>query len=228
MIPSGRSPTWTSATMNSPESTTTRWTPASTFGPVARAPGEVKKPVVVTASPPSPPPVDSVRLARRIRAAAGAGGQRTGIRHLFGRTRGLGDAILPQRGDRLLEVFQRRERGIHRREPQVGDLVEFAQRLQNCQPHLVGLDLGSPRGSDRFFDSLGKQRQIVFRNGPTLAGLANAGDDLRATERFDDARALDDRQACGFQGGKPALAVRALAPPADRGAVFGCSRVDDA
>ena len=48
-----------------------------------------------------------------------------------------------QQGDRGLEVVEAVERLVDAGESQVGDLVELAQRSQDGQPDLVGVDLGA-------------------------------------------------------------------------------------
>jgi hypothetical protein len=46
--------------------------------------------------------------------------------------------------DGCLEVLERVERLVHAREAQVGDLVEVAQRAEDREPDLVGVDLRRP------------------------------------------------------------------------------------
>ena len=70
--------------------------------------------------------------------------------------------------------------------------------------------------------------QLIVRDGPALAGLFHAGDDLVAGEGFNHARAFDDLERRRFQGRETLLAVRALATTPDRGAVVRDARVDDA
>ena len=65
-------------------------------------------------------------------------------------------ALGAQHGDRRLEVLERVERLVDAGEPQVGDLVELAQRAEDREPDLVRVDLrraraaaASPRPSAR-------------------------------------------------------------------------------
>lgn len=66
-----------------------------------------------------------------------------------------------QRVDRRLEVFEGVEALVDAGESQVGDLVEFAQRFEDAQTHLVGIDLGDPFGPNVLFDLLRELRQVV-------------------------------------------------------------------
>jgi hypothetical protein len=116
---------------------------------------------------------------------------------------------------------------VDRGEAEVCDFVQLAQGLEDRQTDLVRFDLGAALGANALLDALCQDREVVLGDGAPLAGLANSDEDLLAAERLSDARALDDAQAGGLDGGEAATALRALAPPADRGAVVSGPRVDD-
>src|SRR5699024_10211789 len=67
---------------------------------------------------------------------------------------GLQQSIGAQRIDRRFEVLEGVEALIDAGESQVGDLVEFAQRFEDGQPHLIGVDLGDALRSDVLLDPL--------------------------------------------------------------------------
>src|SRR5690554_3283697 len=140
----------------------------------------------------------------------------------------FGRLVLRAQGrDRGLEVLEARKALVDRGEPQVGDLVELAQRTEDRQAHLVGVELGAPARADVLLDALGEHREVVLRDGPPLARLAHPGDDLLAAERLDHARTLDDREARGLDRREPPTALGALAAAPDRRAVVGGPRVND-
>src|SRR5699024_5166335 len=132
-----------------------------------------------------------------------------------------------QRVDRGLEVFHRRERLVDAREAQIGDLVEFAQRAQNRQAHLVGVHFGHPGGAHGFFYLLGQECQIVLGDRTALARLPNTGDDLVPAERLNRAGAFHHVQTGSLHGGEPATALRTLPATANGSAVLGRSGIDD-
>src|SRR4051794_33424447 len=90
----------------------------------------------------------------------------------------------PQQGDGGLEVLERVEGLVDAGEAEVGDLVELAERLEDGQADLVRLDLGAAGQADGLLDALREQGELVLGNGPALAGLAHADEDLAAAERF--------------------------------------------
>ena len=95
-------------------------------------------------------------------------------------------------------------------EAQVGDLVELAQRAEDGQADLVGVDLGAAGGPDGVLDPLGEQGEVVLADRAALAGLADAGDDLGPAERLGGPGALDHDQAHRLDGGEAPAARRAL------------------
>src|SRR6476661_1402850 len=133
----------------------------------------------------------------------------------------LGFGLMAKQGNRGFEILQRFERLVDTGETQIGNLVKALQRLQDRQPDFVGFDFGGTGSPDRLLDFLGEQREVVFRDRAALAGLADAVNDLAATEGLADARALDDGQAGGFHGGEPAAAFGTLPAAPDGGAVVG-------
>src|SRR6185437_1808966 len=112
-----------------------------------------------------------------------------------------------------LEVLDARERAIDAGEAQVGHLVQFAQRTEDRESHLVARDLGAAGGPDRVLDPLGEQREVVVADRPALAGATDAGDDLVPAERFGDTAALDHRES-GFLDGRETPAALLAGPPA--------------
>src|SRR5699024_5253277 len=140
---------------------------------------------------------------------------------------GLQQRIGTQRIDRGLEVLEGVEALIDAGEAQVGDLVEFAQRIEDGQPHFVGIDLGDALRADVLLDPLRQLRAIISAVRPPLAGLAHSRHDLLPRELLGPPGAFDRRQARGLHRREAATAVAALSPPADRGAVFAGPRVDD-
>ena len=87
-----------------------------------------------------------------------------------------------------LEVLERIERLVDAGEPQVGDLVEFAQRAEDRQADLVRVDLRRPGLPHGLFDLLREHGEIRLGHRAALARLAHARHDLLATERLDHAR----------------------------------------
>src|SRR5699024_8024630 len=85
-----------------------------------------------------------------------------------------------QPGDRRLEVLERVEALVDAREAEVGDEVQLLERLEDRQPHLVGVDLREAAGADALLDALGPApgRRAVVR----CAGVDDAGVGI-ATER---------------------------------------------
>ena len=114
-----------------------------------------------------------------------------------------------QRLDLALEVVGRGERPIHRREPQICDFVEIAQRPEDGQTDLVTGHLRRPAGTHRILDLLRQEVQRVVVDLAALARAAHAPDHLLAAERLGDAAALHDGQHGGLHGGEPAATLRA-------------------
>src|SRR6478735_2531614 len=148
----------------------------------------------------------------------------------LGRSRGL----LPQRvvlgpkeRDGSLEVLEALPRLVDAGEPQVRDLVELAERLEDGHADLVRLDLGVSLRPDRLLDLLGEKGQVVLADGPSLACLAHTREDLGPAERLGGTRPLDHVEARGLERREAAVALGALASTPDAGAVVGGARVDD-
>src|SRR5690606_2293001 len=132
----------------------------------------------------------------------------------------------PQPGDLLLEVGQRLEAAVDRRELHVGDLVQLLQRAEDGQADLVRGHLGQAPAADLLLHPLAQHGQGVLGDRAALAGAADAGDDLGPGERLGDARALLHHQQDRLLGGEPPPAFRAGAAAADRRAVVGGPAVD--
>ena len=136
--------------------------------------------------------------------------------------------IAAQRGDLLIEILEGVEGPVHGREPQVSDLVQFAQRPQNRAPDVIGADFGPTGGPDVLFDPLREQRECVFIDRTTLASLAYPGDNLLATEGLGGAAALDHKESGRLQGGEAAATRTARAAAADCGAPVSFPAVNNA
>src|SRR5258707_10675371 len=125
-------------------------------------------------------------------------------------------AFRPEEQDLRLEVLQRLERPVDRREPQVGDLVELAQRAEYRQAHLVGRELRAAAGPDRVLDALREDGQLPLGDRSALAGLADAVDHFVPAEGLGRAAAFDDHHRRALHRGEAAPALRAAASAADR------------
>src|SRR5690606_13051658 len=77
-------------------------------------------------------------------------------------------------------------------------------------------------------DLLGEDGEVRLGHRAPLARLADAGDDLLATERLHDAGPLDHREARGLGGREPAAALRALPSAANGESVVAGARIDHA
>src|SRR5436190_18769872 len=121
-------------------------------------------------------------------------------------------ALHPHQGDFLLEIGGGLEAAVDAREPQVGHLVEAAQRGEDRQAHLVGGDLGAAGEPQLVLDLLAEMGEVVLADGTAVARLAYAGDGLLAVERLGRAGALEHGQLHPPAGGERLLA--ALADPA--------------
>src|ERR1700754_606625 len=139
---------------------------------------------------------------------------------------GLPAAGRAELGDLLLEVLDGREGAVHTREPEVGDLIELAQRAEDGEPDLMARDLGGAARTDGLLDAVGELLQRVLVDGAALAGSADSVDDLLAAERLGDPAALDDGEHGLLDRGEPTNARRA-GPSAARGlAVVDLTGVD--
>ena len=130
--------------------------------------------------------------------------------------------------NRCLEIVERVESLIHAGEPQEGHLVEIAERSENCEPDIVGFDLGCSRRSDDLFNLLSEDREIGIGHGSTLASLSDASDNLFPTERFSHATAFDHAQAGRFCCAEAPAALRALPTPTNCEAIVARAGIDDA
>jgi hypothetical protein len=114
--------------------------------------------------------------------------------------------VATQSGNLLVEILEGVERPVDGREPQVCDLVQFAQRPENRATDVIGADLGPAGRTDVFFDPLGEQRECIFIDRATLARLADAGDHLLAAEGLGGPAALDHQKGGGLQRGEATTA----------------------
>jgi hypothetical protein len=126
----------------------------------------------------------------------------------------------PKISDRLLKVSKRLESLVNTGESEVRDLIEIAERTQNCQPDVMGVDFSPASGPNGLFYLLGQNRQLILAHRSSLAGLANPDEDLASTEGLGRPRALDYGQASGLEGGKTTRAFRALPTTTNRRSVF--------
>ena len=122
----------------------------------------------------------------------------------------------------------RLEGAVDAGEPQVGHLVELAQRRRGwpCPTSWAGTS-AQPLAAQRVLDLLAEAGQVVLGDRPALAGLADAGDRLVAGERLGRAGPLHHHELHLLDGAEPLAALRAGAPPADRAAVVGDPAVED-
>ena len=126
-----------------------------------------------------------------------------------------------KRLDLPLEILGGTERPVDRREPQVGDFVEFTEWPEYRQPDFIAGDFRRPTRPHRILDLLGQQVERVVVDIAALACSANATDHFLAAERLGDTTALDHGQYGGLYGGEPAATFRARTPAADRLALVG-------
>ena len=137
-------------------------------------------------------------------------------------------ALCAEQGDLGFEIFKGVEGAVDRCETQVRDFVEFAQRAEDRQSDLHGRDLRRAGGAQRVFNPLGEQGEIVVADRSTLACLANARDDLVASERLLCSGSLRDKEHGGFGRGEPTTAGRAFPAAADRAGILDGTGVDHA
>ena len=133
----------------------------------------------------------------------------------------------PQHRDLGVEVVGRLERAVDAREAEVGHLVERAQRGEDREPDLVGVELGLAAEAQRVLDVLAEARELGVGDRAALAGLADAGDRLVAVERLGRAGALEHRELHLLDRREAAVALRARTTAADRTAVVGDPGVED-
>ena len=139
----------------------------------------------------------------------------------------VGGSFEPQHLDLGVEVVGRLEGAVDAREAEVGHLVERAQRRQDREPDLVGVELGLAAQPQGVLDVLAEAGELGVGDRAALAGLADAGDRLVAVERLGGAGALEHRELHLLDRGEAAVAGRARTAAADRTAVVGDPGVED-
>lgn len=97
---------------------------------------------------------------------------------------GLARVIRSQCSDLGLEVREAGEVAVDAGEPQIGDLIEIAQRGQNRQTDFTTRYLSSPGSPEPLFDLLCEPGEGVFADAATLTRSPHTGDDLVTAERF--------------------------------------------
>src|SRR5882757_10526429 len=127
---------------------------------------------------------------------------------------GLSRSDLAQVGDLLLEVLDTGERAIDAGEAQIRNLVEFPQRTEDRQTHLVSGHFGGATCANALLDTVSQVLQRVFGDRPTLAGPTHPADHLVTQERLGDSTALDDGQHGFLDRGEASATLRAGPPPA--------------
>src|SRR5262249_27582640 len=143
---------------------------------------------------PAPRPVQvPSRGARASTSGCSSGGTIASTRRAY-------VAVRAQRLDLAFEIGCRRERPVHRREPQVRHLVKFTQRAQNREADLMAGHLRRARSTHGVFHLLRQEVQRVVVDLAALARPADAANDLFAAEGLGDSAALDHSQNCGLDG----------------------------
>lgn len=135
--------------------------------------------------------------------------------------------VVAQAANFRLEIGETVEIAIDAGESEVRDFVELSQWLQNREPDLLARDLRTPRGSELLFHLLREPSQRIFIDTATLARLANARNDLLATERFSDPGPLDYGESQLLHRREPPITRRALTTPPDGRTIIGSSAVDN-
>ena len=105
-----------------------------------------------------------------------------------------GDPGAAQLGDGRLEILQGIEGGVDRGEAQVGDLVELAQRTEDRQADVMGVDERLTAGTDGLLDPVGQEREVVIGDGAALTGAPHPTITLSRLKGLNDAGTLADRQ----------------------------------
>ena len=80
---------------------------------------------------------------------------------LVARVRRVALVLAAQQCDLCLEVLGGAEGLIHGGEAEVGDFVESAQRRQDRQANVVGVDLGSVVRTNALLNLVGEQLEVV-------------------------------------------------------------------
>ena len=89
---------------------------------------------------------------------------------------------LTQRVNGLLKIVEGIELAIDRSEAQVGDDVQVPQERQNRLTDLVRRHVRDAGGAQLFLHLLSKDRELIVRYRPALAGFLHARDNLVAGE----------------------------------------------
>ena len=135
---------------------------------------------------------------------------------------------LTQHLNGLFEIIESVELTIDGGEAQIGDHVEVTQEREDGFADFVRRHIGDAGGAQLLLNLLSENRELIIRNRPSLTGFLNARHNLVTGERLNNAGALDDLERGGFEGRETLLAVRALAPTPNRGAVVRDARINDA
>ena len=158
------------------------------------------------------------------------GNKKPGREDRPGRVAGLGFLAIQQ----LIQLIHKRidilELPVHRREADVGHLVQVPEALHDQLPDAGGADLPPQLVLELLLDLVGGPLQQGEGDRPLLAGLEHAAQELAPVKGLPGAALLDDHQGehlHGLVGGEAILAFQALPPPADAGAVVGGAGVDD-
>jgi hypothetical protein len=124
------------------------------------------------------------------------------------------------------EILHRSELAIDAREAEVCDLVQLAERTEDCNSNFIGRYFGLAQGPQRIFDQLSQTGELVLADRPSLACFPNAVDHLVAIERLDDSAAFHYNQLHLLDGGEPPLTGWALPPAADTRPIVSRPRIE--
>jgi len=127
-----------------------------------------------------------------------------------------------------MEIGGRVEVLVDAGEPEVGDLVEATEPLQDGQAELLARHFAAEQ-PELVFDLEGQVCDLVVVDGAPGRRDGHAGLDLGSVERHPVTRALDhdERQLLTtLERGEPVTALEALAATADGRTIIGKSRVD--
>src|SRR5512135_2941909 len=130
----------------------------------------------------------------------------------------------------LVELGHVLELAVDGGEPHVGDLVELAEPVHDQLTDLGDTDLLVGPLLEEGLDLLDDLLELADLDGPLLAGLHHAPEELLAVEGLAGAVLLDDHVGDLFDllvGREPSLAGEALPAPPDGQAFLALPRVDD-
>ena len=136
--------------------------------------------------------------------------------------------VLPQLSDRSFEIVERLESLVHAGEAEIGHVVQVAQRTEDFNADVVGVNFCNTLGPDAFLYLLSEDGQFIVRDGATLTGLPHPSNHLVAREGFAHPGAFHHGETGGFDGREPLSAAGALPAALDARAVVTRTRINNA